>query len=251
MGSIGGGNIGGGNIGSGNGRGGQLYVHLMEGRNLARKDTFSKSDPYAMLSIHHKFDMSLFGSSQRSTTINNNQNPVWNQTFVLNVRNPDSDLLRIKVYDYDHLSFDDLIGTLDVPLFNLAMNQPKDEWYQLHPTKGGQVHVILTAVGFGKPAYAQPGVMGPIGYPPSGYPSAGYPQAGYPQAGYPQAGYPPVGYPPVGYPAAGYAQAGGYPPAGYPPHHHHHHPSSFPPVGYPSGAAYPPVSYPYSSYPMI
>lgn len=231
--------------GSGNGGQGQLYVHLLEARNLARKDTFSKSDPYAILSIHHKLDMSMFGSTQRSTTITNNQHPVWNQTFVLNVRNPDSDLLRIKVYDYDHLSFDDLIGTVDIPIFNLMMNQPKDEWYQLHPTKGGQIHVILTAVGFGRPApYSQAGGMAPIGYPqaggmtPSGYPPAGYPAAsGY----YPQPGYPPA--------------AGGYP--NY--HQFHHQPSSFPPAGYNNGAApypyppsYPPTpGYPYSNYPML
>jgi len=217
----------------GHARGGQLYVHLLEARNLARKDTFSKSDPYAVLSIHHKFDMSLFGSSQRSTTINNNQNPVWNQTFVLNVRNPEQDLLRIKVYDYDHLSFDDIIGTVDIPIFNLVANQPKDEWYQLHPTKGGQVHVILTAVGFGKQGQPQAGGFAPtIGYPPAGYPSPYPPAGGYPQAGYPSAGYPS---------------------AGYPQHHHHHH---RPPVGYPPtayGSSAPPYAaapYPYqASYP--
>jgi len=233
---------GGSGSGGSGGRGGQLYVHLLEARNLARKDTFSKSDPYSILSIHHKFDMSLFGSTQRSTTINNNQNPVWNQTFVLNVKNADSDLLRIKVYDYDPLSFDDMIGTVDIPIFNLLMNQPKDEWYQLHPTKGGQVHVILTAVGFGQQSYMQAGGMAPVGYPPGGYPPGGYPTggyptggygtAGYPQAGFPPAGYPPAGYPPVGYPPAGY-QSAGYPNTGYPTGGHHHHRP-----GYPSGAGY-------------
>ena len=50
---------------------------------------------------------------------------------------------------------------------------PKDDWYQLFPAKGGAVHLILTAQGFG---------MG--GAPGMQQGAYGAPQAGYPQAGY-------------------------------------------------------------------
>ena len=77
----------------------------------------------------------------------------WNQSFTLNIKNPETDLLRIRVYDYDHLSFDDLIGTADIPLFNLVMNAPKHDWFQLHPSKNGSIRLALTAQGFGTRMY--------------------------------------------------------------------------------------------------
>ncbi len=71
----------------------------------------AKSDPYCVLSVVKKHDFSLFGSTQKTSVINNNQNPVWNQSFSLNVSNPEAEILKIKVYDNDPLSFDDEIGT--------------------------------------------------------------------------------------------------------------------------------------------
>lgn len=53
-----------------------LTVNVVEGRNLASKDTFSKSDPYCVLSIRKKHNMSLFGSKQRTQMIKNNANPI-------------------------------------------------------------------------------------------------------------------------------------------------------------------------------
>ena len=205
--------------GSGHGQGGRLQVQVVEARNLARKDLFSKSDPYCVLSVVSKHSIGLLTNSQKTTTINNNQNPIWNQTFVLPVSNSESELLKIKVWDNDPMSFDDEIGEVDIPLFSLQNGVPKNDWFQLSPAKGGAVHLIITAQGFGMGAGmgAQAGGYGvpQAGYPQQGYPQAGgYPQQGYPQQGYPQAGYPQAGYP-QGYPQAGYPQAG-YPQPGYP-----------------------------------
>jgi len=192
--------------------GGRVIVNVVEARNLSRKDILSKSDPYCVLSIHHKHSLQMFGSTQKTTTINNNQSPMWNQTFTFDVKDPQTDLLKIKVYDNDPLSFDDIIGEADVLLFDLLQNQPKDTWLQLHPAKGGSIHLILTPQGFGQAGYGQ----SPYGQP-SSYPQAGgYPQQGYPQQGYPQQGYPQQGYPQQGYPQQGYPQAGGFPQPGYP-----------------------------------
>jgi len=188
-------------------QGGRLLVNVVEAKNLARKDILSKSDPYVVLSIHHKHDFTLFGSEYKSSVITNNQNPVWNQSFTLDIKNPDTDLLRIRVYDYDHLSFDDLIGTVDIPVFNLCMNTPKDDWYQLHPSSGGTIHLTLTAQGFGKPAQYPMAQAG--GYPQYAPPMQPMPPMGQPmmQPYPPQYGYAPAPAPapvPYGYPVASY-----------------------------------------------
>eukprot|EP00026_Physarum_polycephalum_P017463 Phypoly_transcript_18697.p1 GENE.Phypoly_transcript_18697~~Phypoly_transcript_18697.p1 ORF type:complete len:212 (+),score=37.51 Phypoly_transcript_18697:33-668(+) len=187
--------------------GGRLFIQCIEARNLARKDLLSKSDPYCVFSIVHKHNFSLLSSTQKTTTINNNQNPVWNQSFTFNVSNPETELLKVKVYDNDPLSFDDEIGEVDIPLFALRNGMPKDDWYQLFPAKGGAVHLVLTAQGFGMGA---PGMQ--AGAMPYGVPQAGGFQQGYPQ----QPVQPGYGAPAYGYAAQpGYAQPG-YPQPGYP-----------------------------------
>jgi len=170
------------------GGGGRLRVTVLDARNLARKDIASKSDPYVILSIHSKLDFSMFGEKQQTTVINNNQNPYWNQTFTLSVRNPQNDLLKVRVYDKDTLR-DDEIGSVEIPLFDLVNGQPKDGWHQLYPASGGAIHLVLVAEGFGGQAGPYPPQQSG-GYPQS-YPqqSAGYPQQGYPQQSYPQQGY--------------------------------------------------------------
>lgn len=120
------------------------------------------------------------------------------------------------------------LGEVDIPLFSLVNGVPKNEWYQLSPAKGGAVHLIITAQGFGTGApggamgvpYAQaggaymqpgmqPGMMQP-GMQPMMQPGMMQPgmmpmQPGmaYPQAapyGAPMMGMPPAGYPQPGYP---------------------------------------------------
>eukprot|EP01111_Echinosteliopsis_oligospora_P019500 TRINITY_DN946_c0_g1_i2.p1 TRINITY_DN946_c0_g1~~TRINITY_DN946_c0_g1_i2.p1 ORF type:complete len:232 (-),score=50.28 TRINITY_DN946_c0_g1_i2:27-722(-) len=153
--------------GSHHAQGGQLTVQVLEGRNLANKDLFSKSDPYCVLSIHHKSSFQMFGSEHKTNVVNNNQNPVWNQTFTLPVTNPETDLLRIKVKDSDP-GRDDTIGEVDVPLFALQPGYPKNDWFQL-PGSAGAIHLIITpsfgghqqAGGYGQqPGYGQPPMQG-------------------------------------------------------------------------------------------
>lgn len=113
--------------GTAHGGSGRLMVQCIEARNLARKDILcmflvtlafivlsnlvtAKSDPYCVLSIVSKHSVGLLTSTQKTSTINNNQNPVWNQSFTFNVNNAEGELLKVKVYDNDPLSFDDEIG---------------------------------------------------------------------------------------------------------------------------------------------
>eukprot|EP01111_Echinosteliopsis_oligospora_P004480 TRINITY_DN172_c0_g1_i2.p1 TRINITY_DN172_c0_g1~~TRINITY_DN172_c0_g1_i2.p1 ORF type:complete len:161 (-),score=36.17 TRINITY_DN172_c0_g1_i2:568-1050(-) len=120
---------------------GQLQVQVVEARSLANKDTFSKSDPYVILSVQHKGGLSMFGSEYKTKTIDNNLNPVWNESFNMSCSDPSTDILRIKVKDSDPIK-DDIIGTVDIPLSHLQ--GAKNEWFNLQPHNTGSVHLILT-----------------------------------------------------------------------------------------------------------
>ena len=85
----------------------------------------AKSDPYCVFSIVSKHSVGLLTSTQKTSTINNNQNPVWNQSFTFNVSNPDTELLKCKVYDNDPLSFDDEIGMHILFLLVTSLSHPQ------------------------------------------------------------------------------------------------------------------------------
>jgi len=188
--------------GQGNRSGMSVNINVIQGRNLARKDLFSKSDPYCTVSIHHRASLSLFGNTHRTSTIQNCQDPIWNQQFNLPVSNPDTDVIKIKVYDNDVMSFDDLIGEVDIPLLGLINGMPKDEWLQLQPIRGGSLHLVVTAYGFNTGGAGAPYGMGMgmgMGMP---QPMPGQMMPGYPM-GAPQS-YGGPGYGAPGYGAPGY-----------------------------------------------
>jgi len=206
--------VSGSTTGGGVGRGGNLRVTVIEGRNLARKDFFSKSDPYCVLTIHSKMNIALFAQKQQTAVINNNQSPFWNQTFFMSVKNPQTDLLKITVYDSDP-GRDDVIGAVEIPLFDLMNGVPKQEWYQLYPPNGGSIHLVLLAEGFGAaPGYGMGGQQG-MAMQGAGYPQQGYPQQQQqpypcgPQYGAAYGGFPPRQ--PYGAQGSSPAAYGGYP----------------------------------------
>ena len=90
----------------------------------------AKSDPYCILRVGRKHDFpmqGIMGTHYKTTVINNNQDPVWNQSFSLSVSNSEAELLRIQVYDEDpgfgKLN-DDLIGMqINTLLPSLSINQ--------------------------------------------------------------------------------------------------------------------------------
>lgn len=55
----------------------QLQITLVEARNLKQKDTMSENDAYVQIYLDDK------KLKQKSKTIQNSNNPVWNQIFVL------------------------------------------------------------------------------------------------------------------------------------------------------------------------
>lgn len=105
---------------------GVVMVKVKSARQLIALDLTTQSDPYVVAE--------LVGGQQRVRTraIKNCADPVWDETLMLNIRNPNVDILRLCVWDADTFSQDDAIGQCDIPLRevlrrskeNLSFSQP-------------------------------------------------------------------------------------------------------------------------------
>ncbi|XP_057971673.1 ADP-ribosylation factor GTPase-activating protein AGD12-like [Malania oleifera] len=93
---------------------GLLKVKVIKGSNLAIRDMLS-SDPYVVLTLGQQ--------TVQTNVIRSNLNPTWNEELMLSV--PQSyGPLKLKVFDHDTFSADDIMGEAEVdiqPLITSAM----------------------------------------------------------------------------------------------------------------------------------
>ncbi|CAK8531128.1 unnamed protein product [Lathyrus sativus] len=88
---------------------GMLKVKVIKGTNLAIRDIKS-SDPYVVLSLGTQ--------TIQTSVVKSNLNPVWNEEHMLSVPE-DYGQLKLKVYDHDTFSADDIMGEADIDLQSL------------------------------------------------------------------------------------------------------------------------------------
>ncbi len=65
--------------------------------------------------------------TQKTKVVNNNLNPEFNETFEFSV-SPTDQVLNIKIWDYDSVKSDDLLGTVEIPLFKLKAGEIYSQW---------------------------------------------------------------------------------------------------------------------------
>ncbi|XP_030232523.1 multiple C2 and transmembrane domain-containing protein 2 isoform X3 [Gadus morhua] len=94
-----------------------LTIILKEGRNLVIRDRCGTSDPYVKFKLEGK-------TFYKSRVIYKNLNPVWNESFVLPIKELEQ-VLHVNVYDRD-LTSDDFMGSADVLLSELEMNKDNE-----------------------------------------------------------------------------------------------------------------------------
>ncbi|KAG9299503.1 hypothetical protein G9A89_020674 [Geosiphon pyriformis] len=127
-------------LGGSKGSGGELSVNVVEARSLSNKDVLSKSDPYVELWIDEKY-------KNRTKTIDNSLNPVWNENLKFNIHNQRKRTLHIRVLDEDVATPDDTIGSAKVDLEEVFEKGRVDRWFKLPALFGlsshGEVHLIL------------------------------------------------------------------------------------------------------------
>lgn len=75
---------------------GLLHVKVIRALKLLKMDVIGTSDPYVKLSLSEdKLP------AKKTTVKMRNLNPVWNEDFRLIVKNPETQVLNINVYDWD------------------------------------------------------------------------------------------------------------------------------------------------------
>eukprot|EP00996_Jenningsia_fusiforme_P000825 NODE_1749_length_1418_cov_48.151936_g1578_i0.p1 GENE.NODE_1749_length_1418_cov_48.151936_g1578_i0~~NODE_1749_length_1418_cov_48.151936_g1578_i0.p1 ORF type:complete len:417 (-),score=72.82 NODE_1749_length_1418_cov_48.151936_g1578_i0:167-1276(-) len=101
-----------------------LDIQIIEAKNLAKTDLIGKVDPYVEL---------CWGGGKafkRTKTIDNTQNPRWNETWN-GIRVPeDIDYVTLMVYDEDPMDTFDFLGMYRIPLDETARG---DKWVNLLP----------------------------------------------------------------------------------------------------------------------
>ena len=88
-----------------------IRLYILELNNLAKRDTFSESDPYIKILLGEKELV-----NEKKKYFKDCKNCKWYQYYDLLVELPGSSKLRIQVMDYDTLFSDDLIGETSIDI---------------------------------------------------------------------------------------------------------------------------------------
>ncbi|KAI9473669.1 MAG: C2 domain-containing protein [Benjaminiella poitrasii] len=118
---------------------GTLKVTIIEARKLHGEDLIGKNDPYVELWVDDDY-------KQKTTTISNTNDPVWNQTFTFPLNEGRKHKLYFKVYDKDIIG-SDTIGEAKFDFEGAFNGVPIDTWVKLPAKLGltshGEVHIYL------------------------------------------------------------------------------------------------------------
>ncbi|CAF2521677.1 unnamed protein product [Rotaria sp. Silwood2] len=117
---------------------GTLEVTIVEARNLKDKDSVGQSDPFVEVYTQKH-------CKQRTATIQNTHDPVWNERLMFNIHADDT-AIYFDVYDSD-VGDKDLIGHAKVKLASVFDDGKFDDWIKLPAHLGlsihGELHVIM------------------------------------------------------------------------------------------------------------
>ena len=118
---------------------GVLEVTIVEGRSLKNCDFFGENDAYVEVYTEKKY-------KQRTRTIKNSNNPVWNEQLRFNIHKGDH-TIHFDVYDADLIGRD-TIGKCKIRLKHVFDDGEFDQWIKLPAHFGlssrGEIHVIMS-----------------------------------------------------------------------------------------------------------
>ncbi|KAL9263271.1 Calcium-dependent lipid-binding protein-like protein [Drosera capensis] len=97
---------------------GKLTVTVIKANDLKNKEMIGKSDPYVILGIRPLFKV-------KTKVIEDNLNPVWNETFDLIAEDKETQSLILEVYDED-IGQDKKLGIAKLPLIDLKEEREKE-----------------------------------------------------------------------------------------------------------------------------
>ncbi|XP_033836050.1 cytosolic phospholipase A2 zeta-like isoform X2 [Periophthalmus magnuspinnatus] len=105
-----------------------LNVTVLRAKTQNSQDYWSESDLYVALTLP-----TATATTRRTTTINNKNNPEWNEGFSFRVPTKTKNILEIRLYDEDLLSGDDLLSTVLLDLETLEMDSRVRRSFSLDP----------------------------------------------------------------------------------------------------------------------
>jgi len=85
----------------------RVTLHIIEAFGLAKADSFGKSDPFCVLKLNGK-------TMGKTKVCNNTMEPIWDESFLVDVPRDDDDLhfLTVECYDADGFTKGDFLGML-------------------------------------------------------------------------------------------------------------------------------------------
>ncbi|XP_047256947.1 synaptotagmin-2 isoform X3 [Capsicum annuum] len=99
---------------------GILNVTVVKAIKLRKKDFLGLSDPYVKLKIVNDKP-----STKKTTVKHKNLNPEWNQEFSFVIKDPETQVLKFSVYDWEQVGSHEKMGVNIVPLKDLTPDEPK------------------------------------------------------------------------------------------------------------------------------
>ncbi|WKA05600.1 hypothetical protein VitviT2T_023560 [Vitis vinifera] len=105
---------------------GKLTLTIVKANDLKNMEMIGKSDPYVVVHIRPLFKI-------KTKVIENNLNPVWNQTFELIAEDKETQSLILEVIDKD-ITQDKRLGIAKLPLNDLEAENPKEIELRLLPS---------------------------------------------------------------------------------------------------------------------
>ncbi|OHT00359.1 hypothetical protein TRFO_33011 [Tritrichomonas foetus] len=116
----------------------KLHIRAVDGKGLKKMDVGGKSDPY--LTFQLKSDKK---SKQKSQVISNSCDPVWNQDFVFNVADWNSEVLLVNMWDEDIAKDDKMMNELEFPLASwpIGSHNVFDDNIKLKKKSAGHLHL--------------------------------------------------------------------------------------------------------------
>lgn len=97
---------------------GKLTLTVVKANDLKNMEMIGKSDPYVVVHIRPLFKV-------KTKVVENNLNPIWNQTFDLIVEDKETQSLILEVFDQD-IGQDKRLGIAKLPLIDLESEATKE-----------------------------------------------------------------------------------------------------------------------------
>ncbi|XP_010014164.1 PREDICTED: cytosolic phospholipase A2 epsilon-like [Nestor notabilis] len=116
-----------------------LTVKIIRMKNARKADLFTQSDCYVSLSLPTASVQHF-----RTTTVQNNKNPTWNETFHFTIQSQVKNILELKVCDEDNTTEDDHLLTVFFDVSKIQLGENIRLSFQLNPQGKEELEVEFT-----------------------------------------------------------------------------------------------------------